>query len=153
MGNLGVPELLLILILLGVLLVPGIFFLLTLQKALNRCSPESRTMPPEQVWFLLIPIFNIVWQFVVVSRVASSLGNEFRRRSLVKEPEPGKTLGLAFCILDLCGIIPILGIIASLAGLVFWIMYWVKISNYSAELAYQSAAQFRATVPTQQTQI
>ena len=153
MGNLGVSELLLILILLGVLLVPGIFFLLTLQKALSRCSPESRTMPPEQVWFLLIPIFNFVWQFIVVSRLASSLGNEFRRRNLVKEPEPGKSLGLVFCILDLCGIIPVLGIFASLAGLACWIMYWVKISNYSAELALQSAAQSPATSPRQQTPI
>lgn len=133
MGNIGLPELI-ILFVIGLVLLPSIFFLLTLQKALTRCAPESRTMAPGQVWLMLIPLFNIVWQFILVSRVASSLGNEFRRRNIPAEAEPGKSLGLAFAILALTSIIPVLGVLTGIAAFVCWIVYWVKIANYSAQL-------------------
>ncbi len=62
MMNVGVPELSIILLLtllaMGVFLIPWIFYLLTLSKALNRCSPANRSMSPGQVWLLLIPLFN-----------------------------------------------------------------------------------------------
>lgn len=116
-------------------LVVAIFFLLTLQKTLQRCAPESRTMEPGQVWLMLIPLFNIVWQFIVVQRISASLANEYRRRNIPIEPEPGKMIGLAYCILGVCGIIPILGILASIACLVCWIIYWVKIGGYSENIS------------------
>lgn len=116
-------------------LAPLAFFCLTLQKCLNRCAPQCRTMSPGQAWLLLIPIFNLVWQFIVVSRIASSLANEFRLRSMIKEPEPAKSLGLAFCLLFVCGIVPFLGVLAGIAGMICWILYWVKIANYSAEIS------------------
>ena len=113
--------------------------LLTLRKALNRCSPESRTMTPQSVWLLFIPLFNIVWQFIVVSRVATSLGNEFKRRNITKEPYPGKKIGIAGAILGVCSgllsIVPIIGIITAILGLILMIVYWRKIARYSAEIA------------------
>jgi hypothetical protein len=135
MGNLGTTEILLILFVIGIGLIPMIFFLITLQRAFQRVSPQNRTMEPGQVWMMLIPLFNIVWQFIVVSKMSESLAREFRERNIAVEPEPGKTLGIAFCILGICSIIPILGILSSLAALVCWIMYWVKISGYSNQLA------------------
>jgi hypothetical protein len=117
-------------------LIPAILFLLSLQKTLQRCAPESRTMQPGQVWLMLIPLFGVVWIFITVSRIASSLRNEFVRRQLpLAEAEPGKNLGLAMCILNLTGIIPIVGLVTGLAGFVCWILYWVKISGYSKQLA------------------
>ena len=73
-----------------IVLIPGIFFLLTLQRALERCSPESRTTSPVSVWYLLIPLFNIVWSFVLVIRISESLHNEFTKRNISEDPEPGK---------------------------------------------------------------
>lgn len=128
-----------VLIAVGILLIPGIFYLLTLQKALNRCSPENRAMNPGMVWLMFIPLFNIVWHFIIVLNMAKSLGAEFGKRGIAEEPEPGKKLGLAMCILACCGIIPIVGILASLGGLVCWIMYWVKIAGYSNKLAAPAA--------------
>jgi hypothetical protein len=116
------------------MLIPCIFYILTLSHALNKCSPASRTMQPGSLWLLLIPLFNLVWHFLVVSAMAQSLGNEFRTRGIVAEPEPGKSPGMAMCICGVCGLIPILGILASLAGLVLWIMYWVKIAEFSRQL-------------------
>lgn len=116
-------------------LIPAILYLLTLQNALNKCAPPSRAMEPGMVWLMLIPFVNIIWHFFVVMNVAKSLASEYARRGIPSpEPEPGQTIGLAMCICVCCGIIPILGILASLAGLVLWVMYWVKIAEYSKVL-------------------
>jgi len=137
LGGLGLPEILLVsmFFFLPLCILPMIFFLMTMQKALQRCSRHNRAMDPSQVWLMLIPVFNLVWQFIVVNNVATSLGNEFRSRNIQKEPEPGKSLGMAFCILSICSIIPILGVFTAIAALICWIMYWSKISGYSYELA------------------
>jgi hypothetical protein len=117
-----------------IILIPAIFYLLSLQKALNRCSPESRAMQPGMVWLMFIPLFNLVWHFFVVLNIAKSLEAEFRKRGMAVEPNPGKTIGLVMCILGACGIIPILGILCSLGAFVCWIMYWIKIAGFSAKL-------------------
>ena len=124
-----------VLIVCAVLLIPFIFYLLTLQKALNRCAPENRAMAPGLVWLMLIPFVNLVWHFFVVINMAKSLGAEFQKRGIAEEPEPGKMLGLIMCILAVCGIIPLLGILCSLGSFVCWIIYWVKIAGFSGRLA------------------
>ncbi len=118
-----------------ILFIPAIFYNLTLQKALNRCAPENRAMAPGLVWLLFIPLFNLVWHFFVVINMAKSLAAEFQKRGIAEEPQPGKTLGLVMCILACCGIIPFLGILCSLAALVCWIIYWIKIAGYSGKIA------------------
>jgi hypothetical protein len=119
---------------LGVIAI-GIVYIAFLSGVLSKCSPSSRTMQPGMVWLLLIPFVNIVWNFLVVSALARSLGNEFRLRNIQgTDPEPGKSLGLAMCVCGACGIIPILGVLAALAQVVLWIMYWVKIAEFSRRL-------------------
>ena len=118
-----------------ILLIPAIFYLLTLQKALNRCSPESRAMQPGMVWLMFIPLFNLVWHFFVVLNIAKSLDVEFRKRNIAVESDPGKTIGLAMCILACCGVIPLIGILFSLGCLVCWIIYWIKIAGFSGRIA------------------
>ena len=122
----GLGILTLVLVLMVIMLVPTIFYILTLQKALNRCSPASRAMSPGLVWLLLIPLFSLVWRFIVVLNMAKSLGAEFQKRGIPEEPTPGQTMGLIMCVSSLfCG--PVY--------LVFWILYWVKIADYSRKLA------------------
>jgi hypothetical protein len=129
--SIGLPELLVIF----ATFASVIFYIVTLQKTLERCSPASRTMSPGKVWLLLIPLFNIVWHFIIVVNITKSVHNEFERRGLPNsEPEPGKTLGLVMCGLAAASIIPLLGVLCFLAYLVCWIMYWIKISGYSRQL-------------------
>jgi hypothetical protein len=127
------------LIVCAIALLPAIFYILTIQKALNRCAPENRAMAPGMAWLLLVPLVNIVWQFFVVINVAKSLGSEFQKRGIAEEPEPGKKLGLIMCILACCGFIPLLGILCSLGALVCWILYWIKIAGFSSKLAEPAA--------------
>jgi len=113
----------------------GIAFLLTLSKALSHCRPKNRTMEPGQVWLNLIPIFGLIWSFVTVLRVAESLQNEYRDRGWRARGDFGKQIGLAYLILSLLGIIPFIGPVFSLAALVCFVMYWVKIAGFNKELA------------------
>lgn len=143
MGDLLQPWHLMVLgfVFCAIFLIPVIFYLLTLQRALARCSPVSRTMEPGMVWLCLIPFFSLIWNFFVVMALGKSLGNEYARRGIPSpEPLPGQPIGLAMSICMCCSIIPVLGILASLAGLVLWIMYWIKIANYSGVLNYAQPA-------------
>jgi hypothetical protein len=123
----------LILTLIGIAVM--VFYLLTLMRALERCSPESRAMQPGLVWLNLIPCFNLVWMFFTVLNIAKSLDAEFKKRNIAAEPLPGRSVGLAMCILNCCSIIPYLGCLAGIGGLVCFIIYWIKIAGYSKQLA------------------
>ena len=119
-------------------LVPFIFYLLTLQKALAAIAPESRTMAPAQVWLLFVPLFNIVWQFIVVSRMSDSIKNECTRLNIpVAEERPTYALGLVMTlfylgslVLNRSNISPLFGGICIIASFVCWIVYWLKIVGY-----------------------
>jgi hypothetical protein len=118
------------------LLVPFIFYIMTLQKTLNRCSAESRAIQPAMVWLLLVPCFNCIWHFFVVLKMTQTLGAEFQKRGLAGPPAPGKVLGLTMCALFCCVGIPVhfLRPLAFLGFLVCWILYWVKIAKLSRQL-------------------
>jgi hypothetical protein len=112
-----------------------ILYLLTLQNTLKEVSIENQKMPPGQVWLMLIPLFGIVWHFIVVNRIADSLKAEFAKRGITgEEDRPGFGIGITHCILNCCSIIPFLGVLAGLGHLVCWIIYWVKIHGYKTKL-------------------
>jgi len=118
-----------------IMLIPSIFFLLTLQKALTRVAPERRTMNPPMVWLGLIPLFSVVWNFFMVIALAKSVGAELRARNIPDEAEPGKTMGLVWASLNAACLIPGLGLLLGLPVLIMWIIYWVKIAGFSAKIA------------------
>ncbi len=137
MGELLQPWHLVVLffVFLPLFLLPAIFYILTLSRALTKCSPALVTIEPGMLWLLLVPFVNLVWHFFVVLGMAKSLGNEFRARNIQGiEPEPGQSVGIPMCICGACGIIPVLGLLAGLAYLVLWIVYWAKIAEYSRML-------------------
>lgn len=124
------------------LLIPFIFYLVTLQSTLRIVSPENRKMPPSNVWLLLIPVFGLIWHFIVVSRMADSISAEAKAKGIpVSEPKPAYGFGLVMCILKCMLFLPILHFYAGVAALVCWIIYWVKIAEYKNRLrASQSAS-------------
>lgn len=120
----------LLFIFLGFVLVfiPAIFFLLTLQNTLKEISVENRKMPPSNVWLMLIPFFNIVWQFIMVDKIAQSIGAECERLHIaVATYKPTYTNGLAWNICNCLSFIPFVG---GLAALITFILYWVKVSEF-----------------------
>ncbi len=142
-----VGTLFLLIVVLVIAVAPTVLFLLSMQRALARCSPRSRTMEPGQVWLMLVPVLNLVWQFKVVTSVSQSLENECHRRNIRVGPEPGKSVGLAYCILACISIIPFIGVVTALASLVCWAIFWVQIARLSSQLGmpYLSAHSAVAT--------
>jgi hypothetical protein len=130
LGSLGSIE---IIFILGIVsfIIPRIFYLLTLQKTLEKIDTERRTMPSVNVWLELIPLFNLVWQFINVVNVSNSLKRELEFKGIkIDEQRPGYSIGIAFCVLSCCSVIPFLGILTGIASVVCWIIFWVKVSNY-----------------------
>jgi drug/metabolite transporter (DMT)-like permease len=116
-------------------LIPMVFYLITLQNTLSEIGEQNRKMPPGQVWLILIPLFGIIWNFFVVNAIADGLKAEFDQRGVTRdENRPGAGIGIAMAILQCCSVIPVLGSLAAIAGLVCWIIYWVKISGYKTQL-------------------
>lgn len=110
----------------------AVMYLLTMQNLLKAIAPQNRTTEPGNVWLMLIPLFNLVYQFILVGHVADSIVNELNSRNepLGSDPRPTYQLGLWKCITGVSGIIPILGPLASLASFILWIIYWVKLAEW-----------------------
>ena len=115
-------------------LLIGILFAMNVRMLLEACAPESRAIRPGSVWWLLVPLVNIVFQFVVVLRVATTLVIEHQRRQLPGVPETGKEVGLAACISGVASLIPGLGPIAAVVCLGCWIYYWVLLRRITVRL-------------------
>ena len=101
----------------------------TLYKVLKRVPPAHRLMTPGHVFLSLIPLFGMVWIFFVVSRTSNSLLSYFRAAGRTDVGDCGRSVGLAWPILSVCGIIPILGALASIGALVCMIIFVVKVNE------------------------
>jgi hypothetical protein len=126
-----------------VMLVAYIFFLITQQNTLKSIKPHNQKMSPGNVWLRLIPVFNLIWQFIVVARIADSIRAEIDDRNNTSflgstEPvfsnnkilRPTYAIGLATCILVLCVFIPFIESLVFLGWLVCWIIYWTQLVQY-----------------------
>lgn len=135
-------------------LIPVIFYFIELQNTLKEVSVENRKMKPVQVWLLFIPLFSIYWLFEVVSKIADSLKAEFASRNMeVDEERPSYRIGMIYAIIGaaspLLNIVTkimhlptiessIISLILGLVGIVFWIIYWIKVRGYRKMLVENS---------------
>lgn len=123
------------LVFLGLMLLPKIFYLMTMHRALTRSDPRSRNMNPGLVWLSMIPLFAMAWDFVVVVATSATMEKEYTRRGRpLVSAYPGLGSGITFCILSLVLWIPFINVFVAPVCLVFWIVYWVKIARLSAGL-------------------
>ncbi len=111
-----------------------VLFLLSLHKCLKEVSEANREMQPGLVWLNLIPLFNLVWIFITVIKLADSVIAEGQARGINVE-DGGKTIGLVYAICIIVSIIPFIGFIAALVALITFIIYWVKVAGYRKMLA------------------
>jgi hypothetical protein len=138
---LGIPDpselglIFLALALVALILIPKIFYLITLQSTLRAISEENRKMPPNNVWLQLIPLFGIVWHFIIIKNMADSISAEANFKNIkIDEQKPAYNIGLAMCILDCFFIIPYLNFLTGVASLICFILYWIKINTYKGKI-------------------
>jgi len=134
MYDMDFPGLFVVLIVAAIFYLPLILYLLTLSKALQAVSEKNRAMSPGLVWLNLIPIFELGWHFYTVIMIRNSLGAELAERGVEDPGRGGYAMGMAASILAVCGILPYVGVLASIGALICWIIYWVKIAGYKNRL-------------------
>ena len=124
-----------------------IFFLLTLYKALSRVSRRNRRMDPEKVFLWFIPFLHFYWSFRTISAVSDSLKREFSDRDADDGTDCAKYIGIIGQSLHVGAYvasvalskvdIPIFRSVVMLVlfvAFVLWIIYWVRIADYSRRL-------------------
>jgi hypothetical protein len=151
-------EVLIQILLVAGFFIPAILFLLTQQNTLKAIRPENRELGPGLVWLQVIPVFNLYWMFVVVTRIADSISKEnvsFQDDSILGIPDydavkalgnrPTYKIGMTCCSLFILDMVlvwcedyfPGLHSLQGLVGLsmmVCWIIYWVKLAENKRKL-------------------
>jgi hypothetical protein len=112
----------------------NVFYLLTLQNVLKEVSNENRLVPAANVWLMFIPLFNLIYPFILYPKISDSIRNEYAARGLDAKGDFARQLGIALPILGLSGVIPFIGILASIANLILFIIFWVKMGEFKNEL-------------------
>lgn len=120
-------------------IIGAIFFLIkaayanTFRATLKLITPENRFMKPGEAWLVLIPLFNIYWNFELARRMSDSLTNEFYDRKIAEEENPGRSTGITVAILFLITYFPlplnfIIGM--NLVYFMYFFIYWVKMNRF-----------------------
>jgi hypothetical protein len=113
-----------------------VFYLLNLQNTLKEVGDSRRLVPAANVWLMFIPLFSVVYGFILYPKISDSVKAEYAHRGLPADGDFGRGIGLAMAIAGVVGIIPIdiLKGIVGIASLVLFIIYWSKTAKYKAEL-------------------
>lgn len=126
----------------GVLRFTVVIYLCTVSRtALLRIKKENRNIGVNQVWLLLIPFFNIYWNFIMVRRFTDSLNNEFFDRQVAVEENPTERNGYFFAWSFLVYNLPLplfVGFIAFFISIVMLILYVGKVKEYTKLLVEES---------------
>ena len=95
-------------------------------KNYNAIPAEHRTMEPNKVWLMMIPLFNLYWMFPVFLGLADSYKSYFNSIGDESVGDCNRQLSLWYCIAACCCIIPCVNYIAGPASLVLLILVLVK---------------------------
>ena len=130
------------LIIFVIVLAIAILLLYLVYSCYQRIPPQHRQMEPWQVWLLLIPLFNIVWNFFVYPRLAKSYQSYFAEQGRTDVGDCGEQLGLWYAISaavgTVAGWIPCVGGIIGIACLVLWIVFIVKALTLKGQIPEQT---------------
>lgn len=128
----------------GLLRIIFIIYLCTITRStLLMIKKENRCILPGQVWLLLIPFFNIYWNFIVARRMTDSLTNECYDRSLAVEEDPAQKMGYFFAGSFLVYNFPIpmfVGFVIWIISFIALVLYCVKINEYKKLFSHSFSA-------------
>lgn len=125
-----------------------VFMVVCSCKFMYRCwmlvsDGKARTTPERAVGFMFIPLFNMYWQFVAHWGLTLEM-NRVIDEYQIPAPRPNPQLMLWYLILGLCGIIPFIGPLASLASLVVGLMAFLQVKAAARAMLEWNLAQHRA---------
>ena len=134
---------------LGTAAVLRIILVITLcivgKKTLLSIKKENRCVTPDQSWLLLIPFFNIYWNFIYMRRMVDSLNNEFYDRKVAVEENPTEKNGYFFAGTFLVYNFPLpmfVSFVIFFISIVALIVYVAKLNEYKKLLAQEVEDSF-----------
>lgn len=119
-----------------VILAINVIVCAVLHGCFKRIPAEHRRLEGGLVWLLLIPCFNIVWNFFVFPRLAQSYQSYFRAVGRNEFGDCGAGIGWAYagCMLGACLPVPLLPFGIGLAALVLLVLFLVKAVQLKGQL-------------------
>ncbi len=97
---------------------------------------EYRQLAPGLVWLLVIPLFNLIWNFWVFPRLSRSYQIWFEAKGDTTKGTCNSGLAWAYSIVAACTIlvfIPCLGVLIGVASLVLLIIYLVQMFGLKSQ--------------------
>jgi hypothetical protein len=117
--------------------IPFIFYLIYLQNFIYKISAKNRKIEPNHVWLSLVPIFGLLWQFLIVYKIKVSLQNELYKSNVNNLIYQSFLFGIGYSILFCCIIfVPFFKIFSMFCGIFCWVMYWIKINEIRKNLNF-----------------
>jgi len=123
-----------------------VFFLLTalafnavvsylLWECYRRIPKRFRQMEPALVWLLLVPVFNLFWNFVVFPRLSASYKAYFDSVGGRDLGNASHSVAMAYSISAACKVAPCIAPAAFLAQLVLLVLYLVDAHKLNRQIA------------------
>lgn len=110
------------------------FYYKSIIDTMSLVRPSNRETGVSNILLNIIPLFNIVYGFIVYPRICDSVKKEYQELGLPADGNFGKGLAITLQALTVASIIPFINFITLLASLIIWIVFWVKIDGYKKEL-------------------
>ena len=108
------------------LLVVHIIIIIFVYNDYQSVPPSFRKLEPGLVWLLLIPCFNVVWNFFVIPRLTESFKAYFDSIGDTSVGDCGRVLGFGYAISTASSAIPFVSCLTGIVSLVLMILFLVK---------------------------
>jgi len=92
-----------------------------------RYIPERyRFQEPNRVWLLMVPFFNLYWNFKVLPALAESFQVFFYSRGIADVDDCGERYARWYCYLAITWLIPCVNFVTGIASLVLVILFLIE---------------------------
>jgi hypothetical protein len=122
-------PLIIALITLAIMLAIEIVVCWLIYRAHEALPAQHRKTESWQAFLLLIPLFNLIWNFVLLPKVSAGFQSFFQAKNDTSVRDCGASIGLWYSICSVACFVPIVSCLAWPAALVLLILYLVKISG------------------------
>lgn len=115
------------------ILVPAIFYYLTLHQTMNAIEGGHRPFLGGLIWLAFVPFLGTIWYMVYAILLSSAPKKAFARRQLPGDAPMGVTVATVLLIALCMG--PYLNLLSIIPAIVLWIIQGVKMANCKRVLA------------------
>lgn len=107
-----------------------IYYLLSVRKVLIAIRPHNRAIHPDIVWLGLIPVFRLVWPFVLNPLLCTSIKRDMTESGIDEYGDYGLVMGIAYPFLGLVKYFIPFGSLISVPEFLIWVFFWRKLNEY-----------------------